>query len=1645
MGPLNLHPPVYSSSLSPQTPLRLDLRGTHQSTPAHRPRPLPGTPHGGGTPLLSPVDIATPRHSFDMRALLGQRPPAPPGTSSVLAQHGTPLNPPIPLQQQQQPAGVIDGGGSRGVWLDGVYYNLVPGVGVDGGGLRAQPQQHATLQHQQQYVPNPQQYVVPPQPPQLPPQQQFAHGHPYQPQFHMPQVQVPQVQYVQLPVRRDRQLPSTDKNEMLKGSSSYAGWALWVKNLIMAQGLYDHISSPTEPGLRPTQWPTYQPAFGATNYEAWWSDDDVARHIITSRLDPTILRSLPSMDPTTNGPVPSRDLWDLLYKQFGAGMISTTLQKWNSVVARRISVDRVSELPKYVSDFREAYNCMVVAGQPVTYATVLATIASALPEVGGLGGLARDFRNAADSAQAASFHPTLVFEQLDREVQNYLAKHPTSSFSRSRRPGSSNKSASKIICENCSKEGHDKSRCWAPGVDRKGRGTRSWLGCVVDVVPLRLGCGVAAVASASASTPTPVVPTAPAVNGGGDGGAGGVGDHMPLVASVVTIPEFKSFDLYDAVLVSSNRLFPDGFDNLLDSGCTLHLFSNPDVFWDFEAGSTESMTTANCGDLSTEGRGLVKLRVTLEDGSSIELKLHDCRYAPKAPCNLLSVGDLQRKGVGINYSSDGNTYINLRNEYTLKALRLGKLSFLEAEIVYPPGTGNVAAASIRDRVVDPWTWHLRFGHLGMADTRRMLIGSYALGIKYAGEMKDEVCPPCVVAKANRRFVGPLGGHAEGPCGIFHIDLSGPHSIRTKTGAYSGLFAYFAIMLDDWSNYGYTVLLKDRGSAGIRDAFINWRRMMERETGAKVKMVKMDGAKELTKGVFGEYLKQEGIHIDDIIPYHHWQNGKAERYIQTIDNTARAMLAGSLLPPSYWGDSVLTAQFLRNRLPTSTLPHDITPYERIFNKKPDLSYLRVFGSLGHAWIPPEKRYKGDHRRVPVILVGVVSRRIQHPLAKLRESQWGDDTDSEPTVAELRAERLASLRSGTRQGALPPPVSMFMVLPDGVDTMASYEVACSLVNTPTPDGNPRPSTTYDDEGHALECVFIATREDPTVYNRVRKDDLSRPPKTWKEALAREDGWRWVDAMREEVRGLFLMEVLEKVERLPDGRRAIPLKWVFAFKYDEFGKVIGYKARLVVQGCRQRPEDYGTTSSPVARMACIKALLAWACRMNWSVFSFDIKTAFLHATLHELVFVGQIPGFPELAGAVYRLKRALYGLKQSAYEFYIFLKESLSKIGVFHCDVDRAVFVGIWNTPPDPSIPMPPDNKPLILMVPVHVDDGLAVSNSDELYAWFIKRLSELMQVKDLGHATLYLGIRIVRDRAGRRMWLSQRAYVEDLLAEWKLSACTGHRVPLPRSLDDPINMSDNVYKNYTDDQVRELYLRLVGAILYLALCTRPDLAYAAMALAQHNAAPTRSHLAAAKGVLRYLASTLDFALQYPAPHVPNPDRSSILASDGIRVETCGFSDADWASDVADRRSVSGYAVYFMGCLVSWSATKQRVVALSSNEAELYALSHLTREILWFRMFLKSIRLPCPRPFPIFADNQSTIAMVHAENINGRSKHIDVRHHFIRDHIKEGSISAKWLSTKDNTADIFTKSLPKDLFYLHRSNLGLVPLPVTEAVPT
>lgn len=429
-------------------------------------------------------------------------------------------------------------------------------------------------------------------------------------------------------------------------------------------------------------------------------------------------------------------------------------------------------------------------------------------------------------------------------------------------------------------------------------------------------------------------------------------------------------------------------------------------------------------------------------------------------------------------------------------------------------------------------------------------------------------------------------------------------------------------------------------------------------------------------------------------------------------------------------------------------------------------------------------------------------------------------------------------------------------------------------------------------------------------------TRDPVTVGEALGGTDAGRWKEAMEAEHQSLIDNKTWILVD-LPAQRKAIANKWVFKRKLGANGMVVRYKARLVVKGCSQRAGiDYAETFSPVVRYASIRFLIAMSAKLDPDIDQMDDVTAFLQSELKEEVYMMQPTGLEDGTSRVCRLKKSLYGLKQSSRVWNDKLGAALVNAGLKVCKADTCIYHRVVGDD--------------VLIVAVYVDDLLLFTNRPSTKRWIKEQLLRSFKMTDSGEAKYVLGMHIERDRQAGTIKLHQRKYLLEVLERFHMAECNPVSTPADPAAKLTVDMAPN-YEAGREEMANVPYQEAVGSVMYAAQESRPDIQYAVHTVSRFNNIPGNPHWNAVKRIMRYLRGTIDAKLTY---------RRDDTA--GLH----GYSDADWAGDVSDRRSVTGYVFLLQGGAVAWNSRKQPTVALSTTEAEYMALATATQEAIWLR---------------------------------------------------------------------------------------------------
>ena len=285
----------------------------------------------------------------------------------------------------------------------------------------------------------------------------------------------------------------------------------------------------------------------------------------------------------------------------------------------------------------------------------------------------------------------------------------------------------------------------------------------------------------------------------------------------------------------------------------------------------------------------------------------------------------------------------------------------------------------------------------------------------------------------------------------------------------------------------------------------------------------------------------------------------------------------------------------------------------------------------------------------------------------------------------------------------------------------------------------------------------------------------------------------------------------------------------------------------------------------------------------------------------------------------------------------------------------------------------------------------------------------EMSDLGLLNYFLGIEIYQQEDG--IFICQKKYAKTLLEKFKMMNC--------KSVATPFVVNEKLLKEDGSKEVdASIYRSLVGSLLYLT-ATRPDIMYATSLLSRYMHKPSQTHFGAAKRVLRYIQGTSDFGIMYKK---------------NVEIKLLGFCDSDWVGSIDDMRSTSGYVFSLGSGAVSWASKKQQTVAQSSVEAEYVSASLATSQAMWLRRILEDVGEKQGDATPILCDNQSAIAMTKNPVYHSRTKHIAIKHHFIREVVEDEEIQLKYIKTEEQVADIFTKALPKDKFHFLREMMGV-----------
>ena len=1028
---------------------------------------------------------------------------------------------------------------------------------------------------------------------------------------------------------------------------------------------------------------------------------------------------------------------------------------------------------------------------------------------------------------------------------------------------------------------------------------------------------------------------------------------------------------------------------VVDSGATRHTVADRKFFRELRESDIKFVNLADGKQADVRGEGPCMVESVDEQGRRREMNISFALFVPSLSMNLLSVPALVQKQATVVFDAAGCRI--LRGDATIAVAHLKNGLY---QIKQPEDVVMVAGGHHNKDCQH--VWHRRFGHRDPKAIDHSQKAELVDGLVIRKCNVDESCDCCLKGKTPRTpFPAESLSKSKAPMDLVHTDVCGPVEMVSVSG-----YRYFMTMIDDHSRYCVVYFLKEKSEVPTKiEEYVAHVKTL---FGRKPKAIRSDQGGEYSSKQLRSFYKREGISVQYTAGYSPQQNGIAERKNRSLIEMVRCMLFDARMEQRYWAEALSTAVHLQNILPTK--PLDATPYELWTGVKPKVDHLRIFGCSAWVHIPKVKRKKLDATAQKLTFVGYspehkAYRFLDRATRKVYVSRDARfiENEAEMDVAENDKESEPVFFDVGRRSDRATPDSHF-------DAEEAEEYDSAVEDVTQSDGEFRG---FSDEEPLLgedvvqqDAPRRSTRPTKGVppqrfcdVTSVTKHTIDEP-RNFSEAVNGPEAAMWQAAMQEEMEAFKETGTWELVP-LPPGRKPVGCKWTYKKKEDEHGRVVRHKARLVAQGFSQKfGQDYDEVFAPVVRQTTLRTILVLASKQKMSVKHLDIKSAYLYADLEEDTYMKQPPGFDQNDGRVCRLKRCIYGLKQSARAWNKKIDRVFKSMGFEQAESDTCLYIR--------------NRKGKQSYILIYVDDMLVVCNSEEEFEEIRRQLQNHFKLSCLGDLKQFLGIRV--EKAEDHYTLDQATYIDRLVRRFGHDEAKPSKVPM-----DPAYLKQ---KEECELPTNTSYRSLVGSLLYIAVNTRPDICVAVSLLGRKVANPTNRDWTEAKRVLRYLKATRDHRLHL---------------GPGTGEMEC-YVDADWAGDEDDRKSHSGFLLKFGGGLVDWGTRKQSCVALSSTEAEFIALADGCQQLMWYRKLLNDLQQSQPSPIVIWEDNQSCIKIVESERLERRSKHIDTKYAYAKDLHQQRVIELRYMPTERMEADLMTKPLDRVKLERHRTAIGV-----------
>ncbi|KAJ9536773.1 hypothetical protein OSB04_un000077 [Centaurea solstitialis] len=776
--------------------------------------------------------------------------------------------------------------------------------------------------------------------------------------------------------------------------------------------------------------------------------------------------------------------------------------------------------------------------------------------------------------------------------------------------------------------------------------------------------------------------------------------------------------------------------------------------------------------------------------SGLVLELDNCYYIPNMIKNVLSFDLLVDQGFYYKYDYKMISVFK-ENIFYFKATPVNGLYTVNLR----DNSSEIYHISKRSKDIEDQTylWHCRLGHINKKRVELLLKGGFLGNFDYKS---FDNCESCLSGKMTKQPFNNENERATDLLDIIHTDVCGPFSHVARGG-----YRYFITFTDDFSRYGYVYLMRHKSETF--EKFKEYQNEVQNLLDKRIKFLRLDRGGEYLSDEFDNHLMECGIVSQLMPPYTPQMNGVSERRNRTLLDMVRTMMCHSSLPVSFWGHALETAAHILNRAPTKSV--EKTPYELWKGKKPNISFLKIWGCEVYVKRPTSEKLKPKSDKC--FFVGYPKTTVGYYFYNPEENKV-----SVARNGKFLEEKFLSLEN-TRKD-----VDLQVVDEESTTPVVEPEIQHNNVE---PQSDPIEEVQTQDLRRSSRV-----RQEPDRYLGFLVSQDSRDlnePTSYGEAVSGSESEQWQEAMKAEMQSMYDNQVWELTD-LPQHCKAVGRKWVFKKKTDMDGNVHTFKARLVAKGFTQTHGiDYDETFSPVAMLNL----------SEWKV--------------NRRRLYGTTKGFedPKNPNKVCRLLKSIYGLKQASRSWNLHFDERIKEFGFTKSEFEPCVYTKFSGS--------------IVTFLVLYVDDILLIGNDIPTLQSVKSWLSKCFQMKDLGEAAYILGIKIYRNRSRRLIGLSQSTYIDKILKKFRMDESKKGFIPMQHGI--VLSKTQCPVSSQDQDKMKSVpYASAIGSIMYAMLCTRPDVAYSVSVTSRYQQNPGEPHWVAVKNILKYLRRTKEMFLVF-----------------------------------------------------------------------------------------------------------------------------------------------------------------------------------------